>query len=669
MAKRTKADKSTLPLYEEDYLIRDIGRLASDSSAALTELVANAFDAGASFVDIIIPTAKLGTLAVIDDGHGMTSQQFHARWMKMGYNREKHQGPFAEYPASAKGSKTKRRAYGRNGIGRHSLLCFADQYTVETWRDSAGTRFDIGTNASDVPFKIEKEETLQEIGRDHGTKLSVVVERHLPNPDEVREILSARFLHDPQFEIKVNGESIALADLPGLIEKQQLQITDTDTAEAYVVDTTKTAISTKYQGVAFWISNRLVGMPSWSVGNTMLLDRRARFAKRYSIVIKSNDFLNDIEPDWSRFKDTENTKKLFAAVSEYISAVMKNLSSSLVSEASEDALIRNRQDFEDLSPLARIEVAHFTEELATHSPNIQPETLALAVQALINLEKSRNGASLLEKLTKLGDDDVAGLDRLLSEWSVRDAIGVLDEIDRRLEVIVAIEKLAGDTTVDEVHTLHPLVTQARWVFGPEFDSPEFSSNVTLKTAIRKVLKKDSEQQDFLNHLKRPDLVILADATFSVVATEAIDSKESSLPRLTNILIVELKRGGFSIGRNEMDQAGGYVEDLLHSGHLDGDPYIRTFVVGHRLNDKLESRRTVGKREHVIEAVTFGQLIRSANMRLFKLKEKVPAKYDQLTGNELATKILNLPKQELLLKPEDEPKQLPAPAIEAAEATE
>jgi len=48
------------------------------------------------------------------------------------------------------------------------------------------------------------------------------------------------------------------------------------------------------------------------------------------------------------------------------------------------------------------------------------------------------------------DPHVSGLDKLLSERSVQDGISVLDEIDSRLEVIAAIEKLSGDSEVDEV---------------------------------------------------------------------------------------------------------------------------------------------------------------------------------------------------------------------------
>lgn len=158
--------------------------------------------------------------------------------------------------------------------------------------------------------------------------------------------------------------------------------------------------------------------------------------------------------------------------------------------------MRNRESFKDLSTLARIEVASFTQELVKRNPGINTETLAIAVEAVINLEKSRSGVALLEKLTKLGEADVEGLDRLPGQWTVRDALSVLDEIDMRLSVIAAIDKLAGDPATDELHTLHTLVTQTRWLFGPEFDSHEFTSNVTLRTVASRSLVKASNLARF-----------------------------------------------------------------------------------------------------------------------------------------------------------------------------
>jgi len=635
-------------LFEEDYLLRTLGRIAHDPDVALTELVANAWDAGASFVDITIPPEKQNALVVADDGHGMSAAQFKSRWMTLAYDRVRHQGQNVEFPPERK--DWRRRAYGRNGVGRHGMLCFADRYEVETWREGKGAQFVVSTHSQQTPFKIESESTFQR--NDHGTRLSVVVERQIPNADRIREIISARFLHDPQFVVRVNGQSISLPEHSGLIERTVLKILGTLEVEAFVVDSTKAAKSTIYQGIAFWVNNRLVGTPGWIVGNTAILDGRSRFAKRYAVVIRAGaDWIPEVEEDWARFRQTDTVKALNEAVCHYALEMFEKLSANFVEESSEDALVRNREQFKELSTLGRIEVASFTQDLVKQHPTINPETLAIAVQAVINLEKSRSGAALLEKLTKLDESDIDGLDRLLSQWTVRDALSVLDEIDHRLAVIVAIDKLCGDPNTDELHTLHPLVTQARWLFGPEFDSYEYASNVTLQTAAEKVFGKRPETSAFKNARQRPDLVVMADATYSIVGTEVFDSHDQNLTKIQNVLIIELKKGKSAIGREEMNQANGYVQDFLNSGVMDGTPMFRAYVVGYEIQPKTSKEQDI-KDESIVRgrvvATTYSQLTRSAHQRLFKLKDKIPTRYDDVSGVDLMTKVMQTPTQSSLI---------------------
>lgn len=106
-------------LFEEDYLIRTLGALVHSPEIALTELVANAWDAGATMVDIFIPDEYDQKLVVEDNGTGLTQEQFEQRWMKLGYNRMKHQGKNVLFPPNVEG---KRLAYGRNGVG--VLSCY-----------------------------------------------------------------------------------------------------------------------------------------------------------------------------------------------------------------------------------------------------------------------------------------------------------------------------------------------------------------------------------------------------------------------------------------------------------------------------------------------------------------------------------------------------------------
>lgn len=63
-------------LYEDDYIIRSLGTIVSQPDIALTELVANAWDAGATNVYISIPENNNQILYVEDDGVGMSEEEF-----------------------------------------------------------------------------------------------------------------------------------------------------------------------------------------------------------------------------------------------------------------------------------------------------------------------------------------------------------------------------------------------------------------------------------------------------------------------------------------------------------------------------------------------------------------------------------------------------------------
>jgi hypothetical protein len=628
-------------LFEEDYLIRTLGPIATNADIALTELVANAWDAGATLVDLTIPDATGSTLTIADDGSGMTREQFHTRWMTLGYNRLKHQGAEAEFPPER--ATSRRPAYGRNGVGRHGLLCFADQYEVRTRRKGAECTFTVATSKGKDPFKILHEASANATG--HGTILEVTVERHRPDADRIRDVLSARFLHDPGFGVAVNGRSVPLAAHVGLIDHRRLEVTPEIIVDAYFVDATSAGRTTRHQGIAFWIGGRLVGTPSWMLGNRSVIDGRTTLAKRYTVVVKSDALFDEVLSDWTGFKASPLVDQLCEAVAYYVSAMFKQLSHERVRETKETVLRDHRAEIETLQPLAQLEVAAFVEAMADEAYTMAPETFSLAVQTVIKLEKSKSGAALLEKLTQLTEGDIEGLDRLLGEWSVRDALTVLDEVDRRLAVVEALAKLSADKSVDELKTLHPLVTQARWLFGPEFESAEYASNVTLRTAVEKVFKERIDKTAFENSRKRPDLLVLADATLSAVAIDEMDS-EAGLTRMREVLLIELKRGGFVLDRKEVDQANGYVEDILSCGLLESQPYIRAYVIGHECRPTMQSVRRLGDKVEtaIIRVCTYSQLVRTAEQRLFRLRDRLRDRYEGGSGSELLDRLHAEPRQ-------------------------
>jgi hypothetical protein len=217
----------------------------------------------------------------------------------------------------------------------------------------------------------------------------------------------------------------------------------------------------------------------------------------------------------------------------------------------------------------------------------------------------------------------------------------LDAVDTRIKIIETISRISNSKNANELHILHPLVTECRWLFGPEYDSMEYTSNISLKNVMKQLFNKDIVTDTFINYKKRPDIVSLKDSTISAVAIDEIDD-DSKLVVAKDILIIELKKGGFTIGRDEMAQASNYIEDIMNSGLIDGTPKIKAYVVGHKIQNKTNSKKTTenGNFKGEVYAVTYGQLTRTAEARLFKLKSKLSERYDKMQTPELLKEVFS-----------------------------
>ncbi len=105
-------------------VLDDLGvNLYSSLPAVLSEAVANAWDADATKVSIVLSSARI---VIADDGEGMTIANVNERFLKVGYRRRD------DRPAT---TPKKRHVMGRKGIGKLSLFAIAEVIQVETIRD------------------------------------------------------------------------------------------------------------------------------------------------------------------------------------------------------------------------------------------------------------------------------------------------------------------------------------------------------------------------------------------------------------------------------------------------------------------------------------------------------------------------------------------------------
>lgn len=623
-------------LFEEDYITRSLGSIVNQSDVALTELVANAWDAGASHVRIFIPEEKNQALYIEDDGIGMTEDEFQNHWMKLRYNRLKSQGKYVVFPQGVSGKRT---AFGRNGVGRHGLFCFGEEYKVITEKDGKKLTFLVKMNVGQHPIAVT--EKTEEVSENHGTRLEVIVDKNLPKAEKIREIISARFLHDPQFEIEVNRVRLDLDDLSGGVEPAEIDVEDTSIhLTAYFIDTTKSSRKSVFQGIAFWQSNRLVGEPNWSLGKNMVLDGRTALAKRYTFIIKTNDMADLVKEDWSGFKKDDAVDKVYEAVEKYVNDSLESVSIATIQNMTENLDPAVKKSLEDVNPLVRKEVEEVIKDIVITTPKVRQDSVNIAVKTLINVEKSKNGKALLEKLSAMKPNDLDGLNELLDKWTVGDALEVLNEIDRRLAVIEAIRKLAGDNATDELHVLHPMIAESRWLFGPEYESSEFIFNRQMKTVAAAIFGEDKFQRVDINEKKRPDLICMLNSTIGITGLEEIPD-ETGLVKVRQLLLIELKKGAFKITREERNQAQGYIEDLAKSTILGGNCRITGFIVGDSIADNLANMFEVkdnGVLLGTLYTTTYSQLVDTAERRMFGLRKVLADRYDDVPGMELYNQV-------------------------------
>jgi hypothetical protein len=71
--------------------------------------------------------------------------------------------------------------------------------------------------------------------------------------------------------------------------------------------------------------------------------------------------------------------------------------------------------------------------------------------------------------------------------------------------------------------------------------------------------------------------------------------------------------------------------------MDGAPRIHAFVVGHKVDWKRATERKLGERG-LVTACTYNQLVRTANRRLFSLRDHVEVRYPESADSDLVKAI-------------------------------
>jgi len=604
-------------LFDERFLSRHAGAIMSEPDIALVELVANAWDAYATNIDITWPDPRTcKRFAIRDNGCGMTPEQLDQRWKTLDYNRVHAQGRMVEAPPELKGSPP-RTAFGQNGKGRYAAFLFASRYQVRTWRDGVEVTFEV-SRATIQPLAVTFIDQRKGV-EGHGTEIVAMSSDPVRmSAEDARLVLGTRFLMDPSFRVTIDGEPVTFADIPeGMLKESRVDIPGYGIARVLMIDTSRSDRTKRQHGIAWRVMNRLVGECTWrGFNDELILDGRTAAARRYMFIVFA-DFLADaVSADWRGFDgDHEAWKAARPVVQDHIRFLLAEATSFQRSEMKDSIRDRLHDSVRQMAPASRERWNAFVDQVVDDCPNMPEHQIEQVAGILANLEVSKSKYGLIDKLHQMKPGDLDDLHKLLEDWTLTVAKDALDEIQARLRLIEELDTKLRDPESDEVQDLQPLLESSLWVFGPEFESIEYTSNRGMTEVIRSLFGLEAT-----GSRRRPDFVIVPDGSVGLYSIDAY-GEDREVNGVASLVIAEIKRPGIEIGSDQKNQAWKYVKELMEKGLIDKRTKVDCFVLGSK-RDPHESIRKEEDDRVVIEPMTYNTFIRRAERRMLGLREKL-----------------------------------------------
>ncbi|MEH0788925.1 sensor histidine kinase [Vibrio alginolyticus] len=235
----SKHDSENVRFSVDAKIVERLGeQLVSKRTTALTELIKNAYDADATFVDVNFKGTEEegGTISVFDNGSGMSRDSLVKGFMTISTSDK------GENPVS---SIFKRQKAGRKGIGRFSAQKLAKKLSIITKRetdvnylkiDIDWTEFESNKSVTTIPSTIKSGPDFDDFIS--GTKLIMHQTREAWTEENIHT--SFNYLSniltvtpdssrgDPGFEVKFKYISFDGEEVPIVLDPKEIYLNDAD---------------------------------------------------------------------------------------------------------------------------------------------------------------------------------------------------------------------------------------------------------------------------------------------------------------------------------------------------------------------------------------------------------------------------------------------------------
>lgn len=600
-------------LFGPNFLEKFVGKhILHDPKVAILELIANAWDAGATEVQITWPTTDNEQyFSISDNGEGLTETEFLFRWRTLGYDRTAIQGDTVIV------NQKVRSVFGRNGVGRFAGFCFGESYFVESTRNGEVFCYEVKIGSGETPFTLEKNASV--FARERGTRIFVDSPSNIRiREPEICAEVGMRFLTDPLFRCYVNGEEVKFSHIPEAhISSEVLTLNSGNHLKITIIDTQESDKTTKQHGVAWHVNNRLVGESNWkNYGLDDFVDGRSSESKRHTFIVQADYLADSVKKDWTGFDPTDSFREAKDGVFRYVKDHLLGQTKQKRRSVLENIKEVHRTQLKSLTPLRVEKWETFVAKVQEECSTITEKDLTKMAGVLVAMEKSDTKYGLIAKLHELNPNQIDNLHTILSEWSLDLAKEVLDELQLRLRLLDELRQRVFDVGTREVQDLQPLFHQGLWIFGPEFETIEFTSNEGMTTVIQRLFGVEEK-----GSRNRPDFAILPDSSVGSYSYPTYDADGGEIG-VDRLVIVELKKPGIPISTDEKGQCWKYVSELLRKGLIGRDTKVTCFVLGSEVDPIERDARKENNERCIIQPLDYQVVIQRAKSRLLKLYDRV-----------------------------------------------
>lgn len=567
--------------------IKHLGlQMYSTLPPVIAELVANAWDAGAARVEVVVPTGHLddeSEIRVTDDGDGMSDSDIRERYLVVGRDRRAADGEDERKAPD-------RRLMGRKGIGKFAGFGIARIVEVESSTgDGSASRLlmdyadiDQAAKGRERALAFPSLEPTGEVTKGTRVILRNITKYRTRSIDLVglRRGLARRFsILGNGFELIVNGDPITPdeRDLKKLLDTdangnrylweidQEIQPDSGWRVRGWIgaLDRTDKSSDGLSRGIAIMARGKLVQEPfvfEATVGQ--------QYALSYLVGELHAEFVDEAE-------DTVGTARnslvwdtpANSALLSWGALLVGKISREWAEKRSNDNQARLQENpqykrfLEATEGIGKSRVKKVADKLIRDVVSRQivdeDKTSGEVVDLCIDFLEFDAFWELAEDLNKTESTDSLGLLRLFREWEVVEAKEMARVTNGR---IATIEKLTAliDENALEVPVLHNFLKEFPWVLDPRWNLVD--DEVRYSELLR---NKFPEADDVPDKDKRIDFMCVHEGSAFV--------------------IVEIKRPQSRVSTNELEQINEYVAFMRHHLKNASDPDLkRSQVVGYLL---------------------------------------------------------------------------------------